>query len=268
VIYDAGEAETSEGPRPLPVRRYFARLTQALITALSAPMAEGRLYEVDMRLRPSGNQGPVATSLASFRQYQRDEAWTWEYLALTRAAVIAGPEGLAREVSGFIAERLAEPRDAAVLAADVLKMRLRIAEAKPSGGWLDIKAGPGRMQDIELLGQLGVLVGGAGSGTELDHGLASLVQRGVLTGPARGVLADAHDLYWRVQQAGRLLAPDLRDESGLGPSGVEALLRITEQPSLARLQETLADGQVAAARVIDETLAALVATGEQSGDAT
>ncbi len=266
VIYDAGEAETSDGPRPLPVRRYFARLTQALITALSAPMAEGRLYEVDMRLRPSGNQGPVATSWASFQQYQRTEAWTWEYLALTRAAVVAGPEALSEEVRGFIAARLADPREAAVLAADVLKMRVRIAAAKPSGGWLDIKTGPGRMQDIELLGQLGVLLGGGGTG--LATGLANLLRRDVLTQPARDALADAHDLYWRVQQAGRLLAPDLRDERALGPSGVEALLRITEAPSLESLQKTLADSQRDAARVIDETLAAMVAGGQKGEGAS
>ena len=82
-----------------------ARLTQALLTALSAPTAAGRLYEVDMRLRPSGRQGPVATSIESFRAYQMDEAWTWEHLALTRARVVAfagaGGEGLAHEVEAL-----------------------------------------------------------------------------------------------------------------------------------------------------------------------
>ncbi|MDE3029823.1 MAG: glutamine-synthetase adenylyltransferase, partial [Paracoccaceae bacterium] len=89
VIYDPDGLEASEGPRPLAARPYYARLTQALVTALTAPMAEGRLYEVDMRLRPSGRQGPVATAIDAFRSYQVTEAWTWEHLALTRARAIA-----------------------------------------------------------------------------------------------------------------------------------------------------------------------------------
>src|SRR5690606_7771862 len=96
VIYDAAGADSSDGPKPLAARPYYARLTQAMITAVSAPTAEGRLYEVDMRLRPSGRQGPVATSIQSFRDYQMSEAWTWEHLALTRARVVAcaGDQGL------------------------------------------------------------------------------------------------------------------------------------------------------------------------------
>ncbi|WP_134726064.1 putative nucleotidyltransferase substrate binding domain-containing protein [Paracoccus luteus] len=93
VIYDAAGDDGSAGPRPLASRPYFARLTQSLVTALSAPTAAGRLYEVDMRLRPSGRQGPVATSVGSFRAYQMDEAWTWEHLALTRARVVAAIPG-------------------------------------------------------------------------------------------------------------------------------------------------------------------------------
>jgi glutamate-ammonia-ligase adenylyltransferase len=82
VIYDAGGVEASDGRRPLPTRQYFARLTQAMVTALTAQTAEGRIYEVDMRLRPSGRQGPVATGVEGWRSYQMDEAWTWEHLAM------------------------------------------------------------------------------------------------------------------------------------------------------------------------------------------
>ncbi|RME16989.1 MAG: glutamine-synthetase adenylyltransferase, partial [Alphaproteobacteria bacterium] len=77
VIHDAAGAEASDGPRPLAARAWYARFTQALVTALSAPMKGGKLYEVDMRLRPSGRQGPVATALGAFRDYQLNEAWTW-----------------------------------------------------------------------------------------------------------------------------------------------------------------------------------------------
>ena len=98
LVYDAAGVEASEGPRPLAARAWYARLAQTLVTGLTAPMAQGRLYEVDMRLRPSGRQGPLATSLAGFRDYQREEAWTWERLALTRARPVAGPGDLSDEL--------------------------------------------------------------------------------------------------------------------------------------------------------------------------
>ena len=91
------DAEASlDGPRPLAVSTYYARLSQRLISAITAPTAEGRLYEVDMRLRPSGEAGPIASSLAAFAQYQRESAWTWEHMALTRARPIAGDPGAVR----------------------------------------------------------------------------------------------------------------------------------------------------------------------------
>mgnify|MGYP002653933729 CR=1 FL=1 len=131
VIYDPLGAETSEGPKPLATRSYYARLTQALITALAAPMAEGRLYEVDMRLRPSGRQGPVATSIESFRAYQMDEAWTWEHLALTRARVVwASSSQFAEAAAGAVESALRRPRDRARTAADVRDMRALLERAR------------------------------------------------------------------------------------------------------------------------------------------
>ena len=160
VIYDAEGEEASDGRRPLPVTVYYARLTQALISALSAPTSEGILYKVDMRLRPSGRSGPVATSLPAFRRYQAEEAWTWEHLALTRARVVAGPADLGEEVAAAIAAVLAHPHDAAKVLADAADMRRRLAEAHEAAAadpW-EVKLGPGRMMDIELLAQTGALL--------------------------------------------------------------------------------------------------------------
>ena len=155
VIYDADGVEMSDGRRPLAARPYYARLTQAFITALTARMAQGRLYEVDMRLRPSGNQGPVATSLASFRDYQETQAWTWEHLALTRARVVAGDPDLGAEIEAVRTDILSRPRDTEDVRTEVARMRARISAAKtPNGPW-DTKIGPGRMQDIELVAQAG-----------------------------------------------------------------------------------------------------------------
>src|SRR5437763_633844 len=97
LIYEAPEdSPGSEGPRPIAVSTYYGRLGQRLISAITAPTGEGKLYEGDMRLRPSGESGPIASSLAAFAQYQRASAWTWEHMALTRARPSAGDEGLAR----------------------------------------------------------------------------------------------------------------------------------------------------------------------------
>ena len=105
-------------------------MTQRLISALSAPTAEGLLYEVDLRLRPSGQKGPVATQLSSFVHYQANEAWTWEHMALTRARVITGPPELKAKVEAAIRNILLQRRDRAKVAADVLDMRRRISAEK------------------------------------------------------------------------------------------------------------------------------------------
>ncbi|THH38914.1 glutamine-synthetase adenylyltransferase [Aliishimia ponticola] len=252
VIYDAEGQDTSEGKRPLATRPYFARLTQAMITAISAPMSEGRLYEVDMRLRPSGSQGPVATSWNSFRTYQQTEAWTWEHLALTRADVIAGPEDLSQDVRAFRDALLCGTADPAEVAKDVAQMRARIASAKPSSGWLDVKAGPGRMQDIDLFAQTGALLTGQGARAGLAGGLAELARRGVLEAPED--LTRLHDLYWTVLVGGRLLSSAVADAEGLGRSGCALLLRMTGMASLDELRAALTEGQQMADRVISDGL--------------
>src|SRR5262249_53901157 len=95
VVYDFDPAHPeSDGARPLHATPWFARFTQRLVSALTTQTNYGRLYEVDMRLRPSGRAGPVATSLAAFENYQRDDAWTWEHMALTRARIVSGAPDL------------------------------------------------------------------------------------------------------------------------------------------------------------------------------
>ena len=176
MIYDADGVETSDGPRPLMTRMYYARLTQALVTALTAPMAEGRVYEVDMRLRPSGRAGPVATSIEAFIAYQQDEAWTWEHLAMTRARPVAGDADLAARVEMFRQALIAKKGEGPTVLADLAEMRARIAEAKPPQGAWDAKIGAGRLQDTELLSQAAALRAGSSArdgGAQLDAGVAA-----------------------------------------------------------------------------------------------
>ena len=156
IIYDADGNDESEGDRSLPARQYYSRLTKAFITAISAPMTEGRLYEIDMRLRPSGFQGPVATSWSSYQNYQKNEAWVWEHLALTRARAVAGKVFLLNEFENFRSSLLKSYHRENIF-NELVNMRARIFQAKSLNPW-DAKIGPGRLQDIDLLSQAGCLV--------------------------------------------------------------------------------------------------------------
>ena len=147
------EAAESEGPKPLDAIRYYTRLTQRLIASLSAPTAEGILFEVDMRLRPSGNKGPVATRLRAFRKYQQEEAWTWEHMALTRARMVAGDQTLMDEADAVVADILSKAREQGKIAADVREMRDLIEEEKPPRDIWDLKLIPGGLIDIEFIAQ-------------------------------------------------------------------------------------------------------------------
>ncbi|MBO0904940.1 bifunctional [glutamine synthetase] adenylyltransferase/[glutamine synthetase]-adenylyl-L-tyrosine phosphorylase [Jiella sonneratiae] len=162
LFYDHDEtAEASDGRRPLAPSAYFARLTQRLIAAMTAPMREGVLYEVDFRLRPSGNKGPLATHLGAFRKYQETEAWTWERMALTRSRVVAGDAAFAAEVEATIRAILAERREPETVTKDVAAMRQRIEEGKPARGPLDLKLRPGGVIDLEFIAQWALLTGRA-----------------------------------------------------------------------------------------------------------
>jgi len=255
VIYDAAGVDMSDGRRPLASRLYYARLTQAMITALTAPMAQGRIYEVDMRLRPSGNQGPVATSLASFKSYQETEAWLWEHLALTRARIVAGHAELGAEIEAFRSKLLGKRKAPEELRREVARMRARIAAAKsPSGPW-ETKIGPGRTQDIELVAQAGALAQGKPA-RDMASGLDGAVVMGWLDDAGRAALLHAYTLSWTVQQSGRLLSDKALEADEIGQGGAVFLLRQTGQDDLESLQAELANAHRVAARAIDVHFAA------------
>ena len=132
---------------------YYARLTQRLISALTAPTKAGRLYEVDMRLRPSGRQGPLATQFASFKLYQEDEAETWEHMALTRARFVAGDASLGADVARTVRQTLTRERDSAGIAQETRAMRALIAREKGDSDVWDLKLAAGGLIDIEFIAQ-------------------------------------------------------------------------------------------------------------------
>ncbi len=255
VIYDDAGVEASNGPRPLATRPYYARLTQALVTALTAPMGEGKLYEVDMRLRPSGRQGPVATSFTAFRDYQQTEAWTWEHLALTRARAVAGEAALAVQVANFRQKLIAAKADGPTVLTDVTDMRDRIAAARLGHGGWDAKNGPGRRQDIELLAQTAALRAGSGA-NDLAGQISAGVASGWITAADGAALTDAAGLFWRLQAAARLLTGGVIDPDTLGEGGRRMVLRETGFDSM----DTLHNGLIAAAMTADAIIAAHLRT--------
>jgi len=263
VIYDAGAVETSEGPRPLAPRPYYARLTQALVTALTAQMPEGRLYEVDMRLRPSGRQGPVATSLQSFTTYQETEAWAWEHLALTRARILAGEAKLGNAVEAFRRSLLQAKGQGAKVRADVAAMRARVQVAKPAQGAWDAKNGAGRIMDIELAAQtLALLSGSPARGVERQ--IAAGAGRHMPDSDAQALLA-AYRMLWRLQAAARLLTDGVLDMDSLGEGGRAFVLRETGASDAVRLAADLGATVALAAAAVDR-LVGVVRDGDKDGE--
>ena len=151
-VYDAPDDAVSDGGKSLPASMFYARLAQRLIGALTVPTAEGTLYEVDMRLRPTGNKGPVAVSLESFSRYHATESWTWERLALTRARVIAGSQ-LGSKVAAVIRGALTAAPDRAKILADAADMRGKLFAQFPGKAPWDLKFARGGLVDIEFIAQ-------------------------------------------------------------------------------------------------------------------
>jgi glutamate-ammonia-ligase adenylyltransferase len=254
LIYDApdptGDGAGSQGPRPLAPATYYARLSQRLISAITAPTAEGRLYAVDMRLRPSGASGPIASSLAAFARYQRESAWTWEHMALTRARPIAGDPALCQRVALAITAALTQPRDPRRLVADVDDMRRRIAENIPRPSPWDLRNRRGGLVDLEFIVQYLMLREAARSPEVLQRATGAALQAlgaaGALPPQAVRELADALALLRHVRALLALLFEGVPDAAALtGPAGA-TLARCAGAIDFARLE---ADMTAAFARV-------------------
>ena len=194
----------SDGKRPLGATTYFQRLAQRVSAAMSVPTAAGPLYEVDTRLRPSGNQGLLAASVDSFARYEAESAWTWEHMALTRARPVFGSPAARAAVQKIIDQTLQHPRDAAALSADAVKMRNDIATHKPPKGPLDVKLVEGGLVDAEFAVHLLQLDRKVGLDPDLGRAIAALESAGLIA-PGFGT---AFALLARMLITLRLVAPD------------------------------------------------------------
>ena len=263
LLYDFDpEDRVSAGPRPLDAGVYYNRLTQRLVAALTAPTRRGGLYEVDLRLRPGGGQGSVATQMRHFLAYQEEEAELWEHMALTRARVIAGDAGLAAQAAGAIRAALTRPRDGAGVFRGVRAMRATVEAVKGERGPLDLKLAPGGLLDLDFLAQALVLANA--------HRLPDLIGltpgsvfrtaagHGLIPPDEADALAHAYRLFDDVHHWQRLM---VEGEPGAPqPMALARLARAAALPDAGALTAQLAAGRIGVRAAFERMLAEPAAT--------
>ena len=256
VIYDFDSTRAqSSGAKSLHAVQYFTRLTQRLIAALTVATRRGRLYEVDMRLRPSGGKGPVATQWSSFVAYQTQEAETWEHMALCRARIIAGHPLLQGKVSEAITAILARKRQRAPLARAIGDMRRLVASEKGFAGSWDLKLAPGGILDVEFIAQYLILQHGSDLRGTAAETFAHAAGRGALNADAAARLVTAYRLFTSVSQMLRLMVDGPFDPGSAAQGVKRRLSQATGLPDFASLEgaidEARADVRAVFADLID-----------------
>ena len=259
IVYDFdAEKPESDGPRQLYGAQYFARLTQRLISALTSQTNYGTLYPVDMRLRPSGRSGPVATSIDSFKDYQETEAWTWEHLALTRARVISSAPAFAARVEKVIRAVLCRERDAQAIAADVVEMRSAIARERGEDVRWDLKYAAGGLIDLEFIAQYLQLVHAEEHAEILDTSTARVLEKAaqldLLKAEHAEVLRPAARLQHDLTQILRLCLSGPFDPKTAGAGLLGLLARAADLPDFVTLDAHLAETQGRVRKIFTQIL--------------
>ena len=202
-LHSAPAGSASSGPKPLGPNDYFNRLASRVTAALSVPTAAGPLYDVDLRLRPEGAKGMLVVSLDAFERYQREEAWTWEHMAMCRARPVFGSRVGSQRTSAIIDEILRLPRDPANIARDAAKMRADMQRHKPPLSALDVKLGPGGLVDLEFAVHVLQLTHHVGMDPKVDVAMEALAADGLI----EANILDAQRLLTRMLVMMRLVAP-------------------------------------------------------------
>ena len=254
LLYDFDHDEPDfDGARSLHGAHYFARFTQRLISAFTTRTNYGVLYDVDMRLRPSGRAGPVASRLDSFAQYQDREAWTWEHMALTRARVISASPQFRGRIEAIIREVLTRPRDAASIAVDVADMRRAVALEKGEDDVWDIKYAAGGMLDVDFIAQYLQLVHAADQPDILNVStlqvLDNALRLGVLPHSSAEILRSATRLYHDLTQILRLCVNDKFKPEIAGEDLLRIMARAGDAPDFSSLEARVRETQAEVRRV-------------------
>ena len=239
VIYD-GDSDAVSSIKGLDIRSYYQRVTRTLVSALGASMTYGRLYEVDMRLRPSGRAGTVATSLEAFRDYQHNKAWVWEHLALTRARVVAGDAALCDRIAKVRTDVLGKVHDRAKVSQEVSEMRNRIAQLKveKQDTW-PVKKPLGGVLDLELLAQSLSLLDNGERRRPLDQFRYAL-SRGSITAADAECLTTSLNLFSKIEHLKRLLGAEHFDTSDLSDAAVAVFIQTTGIGSVSLIEQRIA----------------------------
>ena len=245
VIYEPGD--------PPPLDDLAPRFTQRLIAALSAPTEEGVLYEVDMRLRPSGKAGPVAVKLTSFERYYQKDAWTWEFMALTRLRVVAGDEDLAQRIYAVQKKALAERASYPELKTDILDMRRRLFRDKHASSIWNVKSVEGGLVDVEFIVQQELLQHAEDQPELVSANTAIAIDRlksaGLLEADVADVLTGGYNLQLNVQQALRIASEDEFNPETTSAGRRAWLAGVLKAESFEALTEELKAAQAAVADV-------------------
>jgi [glutamine synthetase] adenylyltransferase / [glutamine synthetase]-adenylyl-L-tyrosine phosphorylase len=255
LLYDFDpDQPDSDGARSLQGAHYFARFTQRLISAFTTRTNYGVLYEVDMRLRPSGRAGPLASHVASFAQYQEREAWTWEHMALTRARVIsASSAAFCTRIEAIIRDALTRPRERSGIAKDVADMRRAIAQEKGEKDPWELKYAAGGLLDIDFTAQYLQLVHGAAHPDILDVSTSRVLDHaerlGVLPHAAADVLRPAARLYHDLTQILRLCVSDRFVPDSAGESLLRVMARAGDAPDFSSLEARVKETEAEVRRV-------------------
>jgi len=261
LLYDFDhEQPDSDGERSLQGAQYFARFTQRLISAFTTRTNYGVLYDVDMRLRPSGRAGPVASRVDSFADYQEREAWTWEHMALTRARVISSSAGFRDRIEAIIRGVLTRRRDAATTAGDAVDMRRAIALEKGEADVWDIKLAAGGLVDIDFIAQYLQLVYAADKPEILSVSTLQVLETaaslGVLPQSQAEILRAAARLYHDLTQILRLCVSSKFHPETAGEGLLRVMARAGDTPDFSTLEARLRETQAEVRRVFNAVMGA------------
>ncbi|GHA50576.1 glutamate-ammonia-ligase adenylyltransferase [Amylibacter ulvae] len=251
VIFSGDPLADSDGKRALDTRSYYAKFTRTLISTLSASMHSGKLYDVDMRLRPSGRSGPVATSITSFEDYQKNKAWVWEHLALARSRVLAADDRLDSILNSVRQDVLVSETDHTKVKTQVVEMieRLR-SEPYGKAPTLPVKKAPGGLLEIELLAQSCVLQSKIDALTPMGQ-LQGAIQTGQLTKSAGNDLIDTHQFLTKVEHLKRLLLKEDFKSDELSTAGEILFQTATDTTSIELLGKEITMRMTKARKIID-----------------
>jgi len=230
--------EESNGVKPLPASLYFIRLMQRFISAMSSPTSEGKLFELDFRLRPSGNAGPLATHIDAFIKYQQEKAWVWETQALTRARPVAGNGDLCKTIEAAIPQILQQRDDSFVLKKEISKMRRLVEKEKGVDNVWDLKNVSGGLLDIEFIAQFLAIK----NGTNEKTGTRSIIldQRHTdISQDQRDLLLSAFDTYNTVLQLQRICIGETLDTEKVTTGFIEIVCSSMDMPDMGAAEANL-----------------------------